>query len=350
MKRNSIIALVIGGALLVALLMFSMTYSVRFNEVALITTFGNAGDANSVKVEPGLHLKLPAPIQAARTFDRRLQLVDTRLETHTTRDGLQVEVQAFTFWRIDDSPQGVLDFNESFGSIEAARDQLESRMRSAVGALSEFEFEELVGEGNRLVEAEERIKQRLMASGAMTEGGAGTLADLGIRIEKVGLSQIMLPVQTTTSVVTRMKDEREQRAGEFMDRGASEATNIASATAATVETIEHYAGRLAAELRARGDELATRSIAIMNEDPEFAVFLIWLDGLERTTQGVSTFFLPTSMAPFHLLDFEGGDFAGAPMPRDATPELIPAGDRAGLARDGMTPGGGDSLDDDGDGN
>lgn len=334
MKRNKIIAVVIGAALLVALLTFTMTYSVPFHAVALVTTFGNPGGDESVKTEPGLHVKMPAPIQSVKTFDRRLQLVDTRLETQATKDGLQVVVQAFTFWRIDDSAQGVLNFNQAFGSIDEAHDQLAGRMRSAVGAISEFEFEELVGEGNRLAEAEERIKQRLMTAGAVSGQATRTLADLGVVVERVGLSQVMLPVETTQSVVGRMREERDLRAGMFMQRGQSEAASILSEAAGKSQRIRNYADRLAAGLRARGDTLAASSIAIMNEDPEFAVFLIWLDGLERTTRGATTFFLPPTMAPFHLLSFDRAGLAGTPKPEDAMPEIVPIGTQGAAEGDG----------------
>jgi membrane protease subunit HflC len=327
-KRNKIIAVVVGAALLLALLTFTMTYPLRFYEVALVTTFGNPGGEDSVKKEPGLHVKLPAPIQAVKTFDRRLQLVDTRLETQATRDGLQVVVQAFTFWRIDDSPQGVINFNQAFGSIDEAHDQLEARMRSAMGALSEFEFDELMGEGNRLAEAEERIKERLMLAGSVSGESARTLADLGVKIERVGLSQIMLPVETTQSVVTRMTEERQLRANMYMNQGLSKSTTIASEAAGKAERIKRYADRLAAILRARGDELAASSITVMNEDPEFAVFLIWLDGLERTTAGATTFFLPPTIAPFHLLSFDRAGLAGTPKPEGEMPRVVPIGEGA----------------------
>jgi membrane protease subunit HflC len=335
-KRNKIFAVVIGAALLVALLTFTMTYSVPFHAVALVTTFGNPGGDDSVKTEPGLHVKMPAPIQSVKTFDRRLQLVDTRLETQATKDGLQVVVQAFTFWRIDDRPSGVLNFNQAFGSIEEAHDQLAGRMRSAVGALSEFEFEELVGEGNRLAEAEERIKQRLMTAGAVSGEVTQTLADLGVVIERVGLSQVMLPVETTQSVIERMKKERELRANVSMNRGASAALSINSEAAGKASRIRDYANRLAAGLRARGDTLAASSIAIMNEDPEFAVFLIWLDGLERTTAGATTFFLPSTMAPFHLLNFDRAGLAGTPKPQDEAPQIVPIGNQGRGAPGGET--------------
>lgn len=315
---NRLIAVIVGLALLVSLLLFSMTYSVRFNEVALVTTFSKAGSEKAVQTEPGLHFKLPAPIQGTKKFDRRLQLVDTRLDTQATKDGLLVVVQAFVMWRIDDSPGGVLKFDKSFGAIDDGARHIETRLQSALSALSEYDFNELIGPDNKLAEAEEAIQARLAGRGA---GQTKTLAETGVIIESIGLSRVLLPVGTTRNVIDRMQAQREGRAVAVRDRGATQAVTIKAEATNIASRIGSHARRLASKIRADGDRLASASVGIMNEDSEFATYLIWLDALERTTAGTSTFFLPPSIPPFHLLQFNENGLAGA-IPKPAG-ELTP---------------------------
>ena len=313
MKSNKLIVVLIGLVLLVSLLAFSMSYSLRFNEVAIITTFGDAESAESVQTSPGLHFKWPAPIQSTKKYDRRMQLVSTRLETQATRDGLQVVTQAFVLWRIDDSqPTNVLQFNDAVGSMDQANTMIEQRMRSAVSALSEYDFLDLIGENNKLAEAETAIGDRLMGGGS---GDSLSLAQLGIKIEKVGLSQVLLPVGTSKAVIERMQTERLSRAEQVRNQAASEAAAIESNAAQIATRIRSQADRLANQIRARGDQLASEAIGVMNEEPQLALLLIWLDALEQTTVGTSTFIMPPTVAPWHLLDLQNENLSGSvPQP------------------------------------
>lgn len=313
MKRGGkLIALIVAAVLGVSLLLFSMTYSVPFYEVAIVTTFGEAEGADAVQLKPGLHLKAPTPIQGVRLYDRRLQLVDTRLETQATRDGRQVLAQAFVFWQIDsENAESVLKFSESFGSIARASEEIELRMRSAVSALSEFTFADLVGPANRLAEAEERIQARLVAGG----GGTPSLAELGVRVNRVGLSQVMVPVEVTKAVISRMIEERNVQANNATEAGNAAAQRIKSGGAEDASRILAFADRVAAVIRAQGDSLATTNVAVMAQDPDLAKLLIWLDALETSMSNNSTLFIPTTLAPFHLLNVETPEFSnGIPVP------------------------------------
>ncbi|MGI9014441.1 MAG: SPFH domain-containing protein [Phycisphaerales bacterium] len=312
MKDNKFIIFLVGGLLLILLLGYSATYSVRFNEVAIVTTFGDAEDS-SVQTKPGLHFKLPAPIQAVRTIDRRLQIVDSRLETQATSDGLQVVVQAFVFWRVDDSsPALIRQFNDSYPTMEAARDDIERRMRTAVSALSEYAFTDLIGPDNKLKAAEAAIRARL-------QGGSsgGSLAAMGIVIDQVGLSQVLLPVATTKAVIERMQAERIARAEEVRNRAGAEASSITANANLIATRIRQHADRLANEIRSRGDMLATAPLNVMDEEPELAMLLMWIDALKATTAGTSTFFLPPNMAPWHVLNVsDPASSSGVPMPAE----------------------------------
>ena len=73
MKRN-LPSIVTGLALVVILGLYMTTYQVRFTEVAVLKTFGEA-QKDEVKLEPGLYPKWPWPIQEVRIYDKRTRVL-----------------------------------------------------------------------------------------------------------------------------------------------------------------------------------------------------------------------------------------------------------------------------------
>jgi len=66
---NKAIAVVVGLIVLLLLVLFSSTYTVKYNEVAIRATFGSA-DEQSIITEPGLHYRLPVFIDRVTTLGR----------------------------------------------------------------------------------------------------------------------------------------------------------------------------------------------------------------------------------------------------------------------------------------
>ena len=87
---NTIFAVVVGVLLLAALLLFSTTYTVRFNEVAVRTTFGKTSTA-SVQSRPGVHFRYPLFADRVTKYDTRMQLraCGGRRPDQSPRDGGQ---------------------------------------------------------------------------------------------------------------------------------------------------------------------------------------------------------------------------------------------------------------------
>src|ERR1043165_1762196 len=86
---------------LIALLAFTVTYTVRFTEAAVVTTFGKA-DQSDVHAKPGLGVKWPYPIQSVTTYDTRVRVVTSKFEQMATADARQVVVETFCTWRVKD--------------------------------------------------------------------------------------------------------------------------------------------------------------------------------------------------------------------------------------------------------
>lgn len=320
---NKSLTIGIGLLLLICFVLFSTTYSVSFNEVAIRQTFGQATD-DSVVTEPGLHFKLPIFADQITTFDTRLQLLETSLDTIPTADGQQVVIRAYLLWQIDTSDGGPRRFDAAYRSIEGASNAIADQFRTAVGAgISRHNFDDLIGSNSRLPEAEQAILAQLE-----------TLRETGIVPRSVGISQVLLPPRVTRNVQERMKATREilGRAERF--KGDAEAERIESEARTMADKIRAFAELRAEEIRAAGNEEAARYIAQMAEDVELATFLVHLQALDRALSEQTTVVLPTAFSPWHLMDITTRvDGRGLPQPSD---EAV-AGGRSRTSAAGESP-------------
>ncbi|MFO0874805.1 MAG: SPFH domain-containing protein [Phycisphaerales bacterium] len=328
MKKT--IPIIVGLLLLAVLVLFNTTYTVAFNEVAIKTRLGRS---EGVVRDPGLHLKAPFFVDRVTKLDRRLQLVDSPLETAATRDGEQVLAQAFLLWRLAESDQGVLSFYEGFGSIDEASRTLEPLLGTSLHVLIDFDFGDLIGPTNRLPEAEQRILAELKRS-----------MPPGIEAVGVGLSQIVLPPKASQAVLRRMIATQQALATLERSRGDAEAQLIQSAAATKADKIRAFAEQRAKEIEAEGNRAAGRYFEQMRENQSLAIFLSWLDAFRASMSGNAVLFADTTRAPLHLFDLNarvGPD--GIPLPArefDAPPIAPKTTDpKAGAAKppDGKTP-------------
>lgn len=286
-----IIAAIVG----ITLLLFTCTYQVRFNEQAIVTTFGKAGD-NAQVTEPGLKFKWPYPVQSVVKFDTRTKILETRLENVMTADNQLVAVQVFLAWKIDD----VLTYFKKVTNEESAKRQLEGRMSSALGVFSQFTFNDLLNVGaanSGMTDVESQILAHL------SSGQSNIREEYGIDPVAVGVTQFVLGEATTTAVFERMKQERERVAANARSSGEAAKVKIEADATTAARKIRSFAERLAEEIRATGSEEAARYLAMQAETPEaeeLAIFLRQLEAMEASIQRYSTVILPM-MKPFNLL-------------------------------------------------
>lgn len=305
---NKPLALGVGLLLLVFLLLFSMTYSVRFHEVAIRKTFGQADAERGVVTEPGLHFKLPIFADQITRLDTRVQLLESPQETIPTADGQQVVARAFLLWQVDTEDGGPHRFENRYRAIENANAALMDRFRTAIAAgISQYRFNDLLGSQSKLREAEESIRAEL----------ADLRAD-GILPVTVGISQVMLPPRTSRAVLERMEATRERLAQAERAKGQAEAERIDSESRTMAEKILAFARQRAEEIRAVGNEEAARYIQQMSEDEELAIFLVSLDALEASLSQRTTAVLEADMAPWHFMRLSSPlDSRGMPYPNEA---------------------------------
>ena len=300
---NRTIGIVVGSLIVLVLVLYNTTYTVNFHEIAVVTRFGKPA---GVVREPGLHFKAPFFIDQVTRLDTRQQLIESPLETVQTRDGQQVLVQAFMTWRVDTDPDAALRFYISFASLEGAQKDLETQLQGALRNVAGFAFTDLVGQNNKLTEAESAIladlnRTRLAGTQPMT----------------VGIQQVVLPPKTTVAVLKRMAAVQETLANLEAVKGTSAAEAIRSQAKSQADTIRAFADQWAARIEAKGNEEATVYYERMKEHADLATFLAWIDAMKSGLRGSTTFVGDTTRAPFHLLDLSSKtDAKGIPQPKD----------------------------------
>lgn len=304
---NRSLTIFVGLLLVLILVGFSTTYSVNFHEVAIKTRFGKPV---AVIREPGLHFKAPFFIDQITTIDTRKQLLDSPLETVLTRDGQQVLVKAFLLWQVDDAAvegandSPVLEFYNSYESIERASKNLEQQLQGSLRVVGGYDFDQLIGVDSKLADAENDILADLVAS-----------AKNGIKPVMVGISRVVLPESASVSVLRRMAAVQQTLAQLERQRGTATAESLTSQARSQADTIRNFATQWAARIESEGNEQADRFYQEMQKESELAILLAWRDTLRASLTGNTTFITDTTRAPFHLLDLNTViNAAGVPVP------------------------------------
>lgn len=306
---------------------FLTTFTVRFNERAVVTTFGKASES-SVYTEPGLRLKWPPPIQDVTKYDARTRFLQVNQETQQTAETAQVLVTLFMTWRVDDP----LKFYRRFSNAgESERDHyrlaeqiLEAKLRSSASAVSKYRLGELVSanaSGSKIADLEKDIFATLTAGAA-----ASDLAEAGIKPVAVGVAGLGLPQQTTTQVFEAMKQARLKIANDAIAKGSSLGSTIRSSAESDAKKIESFAEQLATRIRNQGDVEAAQYLAMLREDPQLAVFLENMKFMRETFGKTTTLVLPTSMPglglfrPDAIKSFKSGQVPDTGLERVKTPQ------------------------------
>ena len=159
---NKVFAVIVGLLLLVLLVLFSTTYTVRFHEVAVKTTFGKE---EMVKDDPGVHFRFPLFIDRVSKYDKRIQRVETPLVEAPTADGQSVVARAFLMWRV--APDNVVRFAQSE----------DVQFRSGLGGRFLADSRNSEGGINFTYGADLYVKRPLVIS---TELDLGTLGSAGV--------------------------------------------------------------------------------------------------------------------------------------------------------------------------
>lgn len=232
-------------------------YTVGEREYAMVFALG---ELKHVVDEPGIHFKLPPPLQNVVYLDKRLLTLDTSgADLVQTSEKKNLMIDTFVKWRIGNPRLYWVSFQ---GSERAASDRLAALLRDVlniavnkrtVNQITSSEREKAMSEISELLQA--RVK------------------DVGIDIVDVRMKRVDFTPEISESVYSRMEAERKRVASEERSKGAAQAERIRASADRQSEVILAEAYRDAQKAKGEGDGEAARIYAeAFGADPEFARF------------------------------------------------------------------------------
>ncbi len=283
-----------GIGIILLILMYMLTFQLRFHEAAIIKTFGKVtrGYPNSDGGQAGLKFKWPWPVEKVHTVDARLRVLEDRLEQQETRDKQVVIVNAYMTWRISDP----VEFYRTLTNEANAEAYLRDRLSAARSVISEYTFDDLTNVDPsclKITEAQEKMLA-FMRRGLSGQG-------YGIELENMGIKRIILPESITQAVFGRMRMTRQRLAQSARSEGNAIARSIRARAMSDQKRIMSFAARLAQNIRAEGDEAAARYYHVFKKDEDFAIFIRRIESLKTMLKENTTFILDSKIAPFDML-------------------------------------------------
>lgn len=290
MSRFGRLTVILLGVLIV-LLLPSMMFTIEETEVGIVTRFGRplAG-----VLDPGLHFKVPWPVDAVVRVDSRLLVFDDEPTELLTEDKKNVLVDSFLCWRVADA----LRFTQTVKTRAEAEARLLDIMTSELGAAV----------GSRPMESFINVDpQQVRLSEVADEVGAAvdrlTLESFGIEVVDFRINGFNLPPQNRASVIERMRAERSRIATAYRSEGEEEALKIEAQAAAERQRIVAEALGRAESVRGEGEAEALRLMGVAYaKDPQFYRFLRSLETSEKIIDENTTLFLESDSKLLEALD------------------------------------------------
>ncbi|QRM30878.1 protease modulator HflC [Microvirga sp. VF16] len=270
MNGSTLRTVVLIALALAAIVLYSSVFIVQQTQYALVLRFGAVQSAIS---EPGLKFKLPL-VDAVTYFEKRVLDLDLPVQTVLSADRQNLEVDAFTRYRIVDP----LRFYQAVGNIALANQRLQSFTNSAMR--------------NTLASASRDAIVRTERADLMNRIQADVnrqAASLGIEMIDVRLTRVDLPAANSQAVYQRMRTEREREAADLRANGQQQAQTIRARAEREATIIRAEANQKAEELRGEGDANRTRILAeAFGQDPEFFSFFRSMQAYETGLKGGDT--------------------------------------------------------------
>lgn len=261
MQMNRI-ALIVGGALLLLMLLASTLFVVDQRQVAVVYALG---EIKEVIQEPGLKWKLPPPLQNVVFLDRRIQTMDSP-ETRPifTAEKKSLVIDWLVKWRITDPRQFIRNNGSDMRGLEA-------RLSPIVHAAFNEEVTKRTV-GDVLSSGRDKVMQDV-------RGRLGDEAkSFGIEILDVRIKRVDFVANITDSIYSRMASERKQVANQLRATGGAEGEKIRADADRQREVIVAGAYRDAQKVKGEGDGRASAIFAdSFGRDPQFAQFYRSLD-------------------------------------------------------------------------
>ena len=254
------LGLFVSTLLLGLLILSSMVFVVDQRQFGVVYALGQI---KTVITEPGLHFKLPPPLQNVNYIDKRLLTLDTQdTEPMLTAEKQRVVVDWYVRWRITDPGAYIrnVGLDEKAGASQLNRVvrnsfQEEINKRTVKDLLS-TKREELMND----------VKKEVLDVVKGTKPWGVDIID--VRVTRADYADTI-----TESVYRRMEAERKRVANELRSTGAAEGEKIRADADRQREVTVANAYRDAQKIKGEGDAQAARIYSeSFGRDPQFAHF------------------------------------------------------------------------------
>ena len=317
--RKHITTVVLALLIVGSLLTYSISYQVdELSDIVLIETFGKvthtyigreSGDA-------GLKWKFPWPIQKVIRYDSRLHMFEDPENETITHDKQNILVTTYCAWRIKDpatfhARAQFEDPREKTADIESTIRKIgRTKASSVVGRRDMADFINTDPGRMKLAEIENDILEETRAEASR----------YGVEIRHIGIKSLGLPQTVTEAVIAAMKEERQRDVKRYETGGKAEAQAIKARATRARDQIIAFAERKAKLIRTEGDRAAAKYYAKFQEDPEFGIFLRWLESLKKGLADKAVIVLDGSALPaIRWLRTSPSPKTIAPMPGGKAP-------------------------------
>lgn len=287
--------LITGGVLAVIFLLLLFTFQVRQTEVAVVTRLGKVSRPTAdATLEPGFHFRLPWPIEKIYKFENRIQNFERKFEQVPTRDGRPLLVTVFVGWRIA-NPQLFLERFDK-GDFVRAEQVLEGLVRdSQNGVLGQHPFNALISTDPAQLKFDQ-IEAEMLAG--IRDKAA---RDYGLEISLLGIKQLGIPESVTQAVFTRMNTERNVLVQQYTSEGDAEAQKIRSEAERKSSELIAQATAQETEILGKAEAEASKHLAVFDQNPDLAAFLLRLRAIEAALRERSTLIIDQQVPPFDML-------------------------------------------------
>ena len=260
---------------LIILVFFSTVFIIDETEQVVVLAFGKP---IKTITKPGLNFKLPAPLQVAITFDKRLLEYDVPPEEVLSMDKKTLIMDNYVRWKIVDP----LLFLQTVQAIPTAKTRLDdivySELRQELGT---HDMVEIITETRDLI-----MDKVTAASNEESE-------KYGIEVVDVRIRRVDLPSENEASIYARMEAERNRKANMFRSEGEEEAQKIRAKTERDKTVILADAYKTSQEIRGEGEARALEIYAnSFSKDSKFYEFLRTLETYEKIIDKKTTLVLP----------------------------------------------------------
>jgi len=276
--------ILIGIGVILVFLGLTSVFIVDETEQVVILQFGKPV---RIITEPGLHMKVPFPIQEKNVFDNRLLEYDSPPEEILSKDKKSLIVDNYVRWKIVDPLQFLKTVQAIPTALSRMDDIVYSELRRELGT---HDMVEIITE-NR----EELMEKVTVASNLSTR-------DYGIEVVDVRIRRVDLPSQNEESIYARMDAERKRQANKFRSEGEEEAQKIRATTDRDKTIILADAYKQAERIRGEGDAKAVEVYAdAYSADPKFYEFVRTLDAYKKIINDKTMLVIPSDSRLFKLL-------------------------------------------------